>query len=319
MNKIPVIIDTDPGIDDTIAIILAAASDKYEIKALTATHGNVGLEGTSKNALQLAALLEIDCIVAKGADKPMIVPLKNAASVHGANGVAGYEFPKTDRTYSPEKAWDVIYKQALQSQGELVLVVLGPMTNVAIAFLKYPDLKRYINRIYMMGGSRNFGNHSQNSEFNIWGDPHACEVVLQSGVPITMADLCFGNDHSLTGRQVREAYDGAKRLKPMLDIFWKHDLMWLEKDEKEQGKANDWQDYPFSIYDATAVAAMLLSDELETEDYYVTCETQGSQTQGQTVFDYISRLGKPANVQLAVKMPIDKYNKLFARAMAHFE
>ncbi|MEG1049806.1 MAG: nucleoside hydrolase, partial [Oscillospiraceae bacterium] len=152
------------------------------------------------------------------------------------------------------------------------------------------------------------GNHSQNAEFNIWGDPHACEIVLQSGVAITMADLIFGNDHPLTGDMVRAAYDGAKGLKPMLDAFWQHDMHWLQKEGEKQGKAIDPATYGFSIYDATAVAAMLLQEELETEDYYVLCETQGSETQGQTVFDYKGQKGKAPNVQLAVKMP-----------MAHFE
>ncbi|MEG1896056.1 MAG: nucleoside hydrolase, partial [Oscillospiraceae bacterium] len=81
MKKTPIIIDTDPGIDDILAIILAAASDKYEIKALTATHGNVGLVGTSQNALHIADMLKLDCIVAKGAEKPLIVPQKNAAHI----------------------------------------------------------------------------------------------------------------------------------------------------------------------------------------------------------------------------------------------
>ncbi|MEG1801359.1 MAG: nucleoside hydrolase [Oscillospiraceae bacterium] len=319
MNKIPLIIDTDPGIDDILAIILAAASDKYEIKALTATHGNVGLVGTSQNALHIADMLKLDCIVAKGAEKPLIVPQKNAAHIHGSNGAAGFEFPKTHRICSEQAAWDVMYSEAKKAKGELVLVVLGPMTNVAIALLKYPDLAQYIKRIYMMGGSRSFGNHSQNAEFNIWGDPHACEIVLQSGVAITMADLIFGNDHPLTGNMVRAAYDGAKRLKPMLDAFWQHDMQWLKKEGEKQGKAIDPATYGFSIYDATAVAAMLLQEELKTEDYYVLCETQGSETQGQTVFDYKGQKGKAPNVQLAVKMPIDKYYKLFAQAMAHFE
>lgn len=319
MKKTPLIIDTDPGIDDVMAIILAAASDRYEIKAMTATHGNVGLEGTSRNALHLAALLDIDCVVAKGAAKPMLVPLKNAAEVHGANGVGGYEFPKTSRTCCEEPAWDVIYKEAKKAEGSLVLMVLGPMTNVAIALLKYPDLKNYIKRLYMMGGSRNFGNHSQNSEFNIWGDPHACEVVLQSGVPITMADLCFGDTHYLTGKQVRAAYDGAKRLKPLLETFWTHDMKWVDAQSKETGIKANWETFRFATYDATAVAAMLLEDDIVTEDYYVMCETQGTETQGQTVFDYKGRMGRTPNVQLAVKMPIDKYYKLFADAIACFE
>ena len=318
MKKIPLIIDTDPGVDDTIAIIMAAASDKYEIKALTATHGNVGLEGTSRNALLLADFLGLNCQVAKGASKPIILPQKDAAFIHGANGVAGYEFPQTDREFSPLAAWDLIYKEAVESNGELVLAVLGPMTNIAIAFMKYPDLHKYIKKIFMMGGSRNFGNHSQNAEFNIWGDPHSFQIVLNAGVPIVMADLIFGNEHYFTGEQVRKAYDKAGKLKPLLDTFWEHDKMWAIMDAEKSGTEPDFMAQKHAIYDATAIGAMLLEDKLVTEDYYVVCETQGKVNEGQTVFDYLGALGKKPNVSLAVKMPMDEYYKLFCEAVAHF-
>lgn len=318
MNKIPVIIDTDPGVDDTLAIIMAAADERFEIKALTATHGNVGLAGTARNALHLAAFLNLDCQVAKGADRPIILPQRDAAFIHGANGVAGFEFPATDRQYSPLAAWDLIYKEAVENKGELVLAVLGPMTNVAIAFMKYPDLNKYIKRIYMMGGSRDFGNHSQNAEFNIWGDPHAFQIVLNSGVPVTMADLIFGNEHPLTASQVRKAYDGAGKIKPLLEAFWQHDQNWIKKEAEQKGVEPDLTGYKHSIYDATAVAAMLLEDKLQTQDYYVVCETQSSLNEGQTVFDYLGVMGKKPNVTLAVKMPIDEYYDIFCKAMAKF-
>ena len=93
MKKTPIIIDTDPGIDDSIAIITLAGSDNVEIKAITTTHGNVGLEGTTENALKLCELLNLDCPVAKGANKPMIVPAKGASDVHGSNGLGGHILP----------------------------------------------------------------------------------------------------------------------------------------------------------------------------------------------------------------------------------
>ena len=161
MNKIPVIIDTDPGIDDTIAIIMAAGSEKIDIKAITTTHGNVGLEGTTKNAMALKEFLGLECPVAKGAAKPMIVSLKDASYVHGENGLAGFELPRPKGTVCEKAAWDVMYDMAKAAGGQMCLLVLGPMTNVALTIMKYPDFKNYIKRIYMMGGSRSYGNHSQ--------------------------------------------------------------------------------------------------------------------------------------------------------------
>ncbi len=320
MSKIPVMIDADPGIDDAIAIIMLAAAENVDIKAITTTHGNVGLEGTTKNALALKDFLGIDCVVAKGASKPMIVPLKDASVVHGANGLGGYELPAPTSVPTEEKAWDVMYNLAKEANGEMVLVVLGPMTNTAITILKYPDFKKYIKRIYMMGGSRGHGNHSQNAEFNIWGDPHACQVVLESGIPITMADLQFGNDYHMMGAELIEIYSHAKKLKPMLDQFIQHDHQWIKVYEEMWGRSCTYEEIETVIYDATAAAALLLDgDCLETEDYYVICETQGTETEGQTIFDRKNHFKRDPNVQLAVKMDREKFLDLIRTAVAKFE
>ncbi len=320
MRKIPVIIDTDPGIDDAVAIISLAGNDKVDIKAITTTHGNVGLEGTTRNALCLRELLDIDCIVSKGAAKPMIVSLKEASSVHGENGMAGYEMENPTKRVSDKAAWDVMYEIAKEENGELTLVVLGPMTNVALTILKYPDFFKYVKRIYMMGGSRDFGNHSQNAEFNIWGDPHACQVVLTSGIPITMADMGFGQEMSLTGAEIKEIYGSAKKLKPLTQAFLKHDIEWHERMCERIGQEIDFDSSDIIIYDATASVALLLDGEsLVTEDCTVVCETQGSETEGQTVFDMKGHLKMKPNVQLAITMDREKYKRLLKSAFEHFE
>ena len=320
MRKIPVMIDCDPGIDDSVAIMMLAASEKTEIKSITTTHGNVGLEGTTKNALALKDFLGIDCVVAKGAAKPMIVPLKDASTVHGVNGLGGYELPPAVSVAEKEPAWDVMYRLAKEADGEMVLVVLGPMTNAALTIMKYPDFGKYIKRIYMMGGSRDYGNHSQNAEFNIWGDPHACRVVLNSGIPITMADLRFGADYCFKGAELKEIFSHAKKLKPMLDQVIKHDHQWVKFAEAKAGRPMTYDEIETTVYDSTAAACLLLDgDCLETEDYYVICETQGTETEGQTIFDYKGHFGKEPNVQLAVRMDKEKYFDLIRTAVAHFE
>ncbi len=320
MSKIPVIIDCDPGIDDSIAIIMLAGSEKVDIKAITTTHGNVGLEGTTKNALGLRELLGLDCLVAKGAAKPMIVPLKNASEIHGANGLANYDLPQPQGTFEKEAAWDVMYRLAKEENGEMVLVVLGPMTNLALTILKYPDFKNYVKRVYMMGGSRDYGNHSPTAEFNIWGDPHACQVVLKSGIPVTMADLEFTYSNAVTGAQMKELYSHGKKLKPMLDAFIAHDTKRCIRQAEEKGIPADFDNYKIVICDSSASAALLLDgDCLETEDYYVVCETQSTENEGQTVFDYKGHLRGQPNVQLCMKIDKEKYLGLIRDAVAHFE
>jgi pyrimidine-specific ribonucleoside hydrolase len=314
MSKIPVVIDCDPGIDDSIAIIMLAGSEKVDIKAITTTHGNVGLEGTTRNALALKDFLGLDCVVAKGASKPMIVSQKEASTVHGLNGLGNYDIPAPVSKAETDPAWDVMYRLAKEEKGQMVLVVLGPMTNVAITILKYPDFKDYIKRIYMMGGSRNWGNHSQNAEFNIWGDPHACQVVLKSGIPVTMADLYFTYDNAVTGAEMKEIYSHAKKLKPMMDAFIAHDMKFAEN------VGADFDSHRIAICDSSAAAALLLDgDCLVTEDYYVVCETQSSENEGQTVFDYKGHLKGQTNVQLFISVDKEKYQCLIRDAVAHFE
>ena len=287
MSKIPVMIDCDPGKDDSIAIIMLAGSGKVDIKAITTTHGNVGLEGTTRNALALKDYLGLDCVVS--------VPEKDAA-------------------------WDVMYRLAKEANGEMVLVVLGPMTNAALTILKYPDFKNYVKGIYMMGGSRNWGNHSQNAEFNIWGDPHACQVVLSSGIPITMADMAFGGQNGFTGKEVTEMYSHAKKLKPMLTQFQEHDKIWIKSECDRLGKEFDYDTEITTIYDSTAAIALLEDGEsLVTEEYYVVCETQGTETEGQTIFDYKGHYGKEPNVRLTISVDRERYKDAVRKAFAHFE
>ncbi|MBR5521273.1 MAG: nucleoside hydrolase [Oscillospiraceae bacterium] len=320
MSKIPVMIDCDPGKDDSIAIIMLAGSGKVDIKAITTTHGNVGLEGTTRNALALKDYLGLDCVVAKGAAKPMIVPLKDASTVHGLNGLGDYELPPAVSVPEKDAAWDVMYRLAKESNGEMVLVVLGPMTNAALTILKYPDFKNYVKGIYMMGGSRNWGNHSQNAEFNIWGDPHACQVVLSSGIPITMADMAFGGQNGFTGEEITEMYSHAKKLKPMLTQFQEHDKIWLKSERDRLGKEFNYDTEITTIYDSTAAIALLEDGEsLVTEEYYVVCETQGTETEGQTIFDYKGQYGKAPNVRLTISVDRERYKDAFRKAFAHFE
>lgn len=314
MKKIPIIIDTDPGIDNSVAIITLAGSDVAQIKALTTTHGNVGLEGTTQNALALRELLNLDCIVAKGAAKPMIVPAKGASDVHGSNGLGGHILPAPVKKPDRRAAWDVIYDIAKEENGELVLVALGPVTNIALALMKYPDLPKYIKRIYMMGGSRDYGNHSQYAEFNVWGDPHACRVILNSGIPITMSDLRFCAENKLKDKDFKDLCEISPRLKPLLTSFYNH----FRKFTLSQGIADD-ENLEIELCDPTIAGAMLCENtSLVTESYYVVCETQSSLNEGQTVFDYKGHFKKQPNVDLCIKMDRDEYLAHIRKAIAKF-
>ena len=153
MQKRPVIIDTDPGVDDTLAILLAAATPWMDIRAINPVAGNVGIEYTSENPRRLAGRLGLDCRIGRGAARPLIIPPRSAAAVHGQNGLGGYEFPDADKKQDEDYAWEVLYQEAVKAGGELEVIGLAPMTNIAIALLCHPDLPGLIKKITLMAGS----------------------------------------------------------------------------------------------------------------------------------------------------------------------
>ncbi|MEG2233585.1 MAG: nucleoside hydrolase [Oscillospiraceae bacterium] len=188
--RIPVIIDTDPGIDDAIAIMLAQASDRIEIVGLTPVDGNVKAEHTFKNALNLSEFLGINCPVAKGAEKQLSVQASaHGENIHGVTGLGNVILPEAKGSFVEEPAWDFIYSKAKELKGELVIAAIGPLTNVAKAIISHPDIKNYIKKLVIMGGGTEGGNRTPYAEFNFWIDPPAAEVVFNSGIPIVMAGL----------------------------------------------------------------------------------------------------------------------------------
>ncbi len=184
-----ILIDTDPGVDDAIAILLAHAwFDPSDILAVTTTAGNVGIEATTRNALGLKKILNAPFEVYRGAQKPLKVPFRDAAHIHGAGGMGHYEFDQICELTSDEPAWDAIYRLA-KREGKVILITLAPLTNIALALQKYPDLPDYIDVLYSMGGSIGKGNRTPYSEFNYYCDPHAADIVFTSGMNIYMVGL----------------------------------------------------------------------------------------------------------------------------------
>ena len=151
----PIIIDTDPGIDDALAIMLAAASPEVEILGITAVAGNVGLEHTSRNAAALADLLRLDCPVGRGASGPLWRRDRNSASeVHGDNGFGGYELPSSSRVLEP--ALPLLVRLIESSAEPVTVVAIGPMTNIALLINEYPETARKVERFVIMGGGTQF-------------------------------------------------------------------------------------------------------------------------------------------------------------------
>ena len=190
-KPLPIVLDTDPGVDDFFCLaMLCAFPEEFSLRAVTTIGGNNSTEVTTKNALDILALFGKDAPVYPGADhfteeefgEPVVF-------AHGHNGLADVTLRASKREPEKEKAWDALYQIAKEENGELVVVTVGPQTNLALALLKYPSLKTKIRKIVMMGGTLGTGNISPYAEANVGNDAIASRVIFESGIPVDMIGL----------------------------------------------------------------------------------------------------------------------------------
>src|SRR5438477_5311238 len=199
-----VIIDTDPGVDDAFALLLAMRSPELKIEGITAVAGNVPLELTLPNALRMVEIAgRSDIPVAAGAKAPLLRRLVSAAYAHGENGLGGAVFPEPRLKPVDQPAAEFIRTTVRKHPNELTLITVGPLTNVASALSLDTELSQLIRRIVMMGGSLSGGNITPAAEFNIYVDPEAARIIFQSGIPITMVGLDVTRKTGLTQEHIR--------------------------------------------------------------------------------------------------------------------
>jgi purine nucleosidase len=182
-----VLIDCDPGHDDAMAILYAAKH--LDMVAITTVHGNAPLTHTTRNALSVCTLAGLKTPVSAGADRPLVQPQLQRQTLHGKSGIDGADLPEPDRDVTGEHAALTIIREAKHSPGELVLIAVGPMTNVALALRLEPKLPELLRGLSIMGGSTTIGNVTPTAEFNLWADPEAAAAVFACGIPVMMAGL----------------------------------------------------------------------------------------------------------------------------------
>ncbi|MBB6478872.1 nucleoside hydrolase [Spirochaeta isovalerica] len=304
----PVLLDCDPGIDDALAIFMALASDELKVEAITAVAGNVPVERTALNALQLVELSGYEVEVASGAGAPLYGKKKTAESVHGRNGIGDIELPPPVGALSCQTARELIYRKALEQGGELEIIATGPLTNIASALLIYPDLKNLIRHIWIMGGSAYSGNRTPAAEFNIYADPHGASIVFQSGVPITMCGLDVTNRALIYREDIERLSlfqsDVARKSAQMLTWY-----LGFYKSFGFEGVA---------MHDPFTVAAAIDPSLAATRHLYVDVETEGEFTFGQTVVDILKVSGKKPNAHVALELDNKGFVDLFEKLMRSY-
>lgn len=299
MEKI--IIDTDAGIDDSIAILLANAAPNVKICAITTCFGTTTLENTTNNVLNLSSLIGLKTRIAKGAASPLIKENPIPGNFHGETGIGLAKMPETEKKAENTYAWDVLYEEAKKEKGNLTLVTLGPLTNIATAFLKYEDLPKMLKKIVIMGGTVEEGNVSAYAEANIAHDPHACEIVFRSKANIVMAGLNATEKTRLT--EAERNY-----------IFSKHTYLWriLRDMFTTYGLSQSMSgEEGLVIHDAAAMFAALYPQSVVCKKFHVVCETASCIMQGRTIADM--RLHSEEEKNVDVVLNIDK--KAFIEAL----
>ncbi len=291
-RPLPIIIDTDPGQDDAIAILLALASPELELLGITTVAGNVPLALTSRNARMVCELAgRPDVPVYAGADRPLLKPLVTAEHVHGKTGLDGALLPEPRMPLASGHAVDFIIETLMQGDsGTVTLCPLGPLSNIALALAREPRIAARIRRIVLMGGGCfEGGNITPAAEFNLFVDPQAADLVFRSGVPITMAPLDVTHQ-ALTspariaalralGTRVGEAAAG-----------------WLEFAERFDVQKYGHQGGP--LHDPCVIAWLLRPQLFSGRDCHVAIETASPLTQGMSVIDWWGVTGQPANAHV---------------------
>lgn len=269
-----IIIDTDPGTDDALAILLALNSPEVDVRALTVVPGNVTAKQGLENALKLVSLANrCDVTVAAGAQHPLFQKLVTAEFWHGANGMANIELPapkcKADDRWAP----DVIIQTVRAAPHEITLVPIGPLTNIALAVEKDPGIVPLVKEVVIMGGSISGGNVNAVAEANIFGDPEAAQVVFQAGWPLTMVGADVGERTLFTSKQVEELSQTHGTLNDFVVKVLKF-LVALSQKYGVDGTA---------MYDPLAVGSVIDPSVIQTKPMHVDVETKGEFTRGETV------------------------------------
>ncbi len=295
-----IILDTDPGIDDALALFLALASPEVQLEAITTVHGNVPVEMTTRNAL---GLLEVagrsDVPVARGSAQPLVRAPIDAKYVHGPTGLGTLALSEPQNSVVKQSAADLIIERVQAAPGELTLVPIGPLTNLALALRREPAIASQVREVVIMGGAlRVPGNVTPAAEFNIYADPHAAQVVFKAGWPIRLVSLDVTNVTTMNREQTRQL---AQKKNPITRCIEQMVEFYFEV------FAPAYSNNLLRLHDPLALAAAFRPDFIEWEPAYVDVELNGTLTFGETVA-YFQRPGAPApNVQASVGVDSERF------------
>ncbi len=306
-----ILIDTDPGIDDSLAILLALASPELKLEGVSVVHGNCSVDHALANALgvlQLGGAPEVH--VAQGFSLPLVQPSLLAPETHGNAGIGYATLPPTDSKPVAQHSVDFLIDQILSAPGEITLVCIGPLTNVAVAIRKEPRLIQAVKEVIIMGGAiRHQGNTTPLAEFNVYVDPHAAHMVYHSGMPITLVPLDVTYQCALTHADVERLQKIPSPITTFVADSTRFYMEYHDSYQKIEGCI---------INDPLALALAFAPELCDYEEHYVDVDISGGVSMGKTFADFYHATNQPANMRTALGVRARDFLNLFVQRIEAF-
>ncbi|WP_025745765.1 nucleoside hydrolase [Kallotenue papyrolyticum] len=303
------VIDTDTASDDAVALMMALRAPDVEVVAITTVAGNVNVEQATRNALTVVERCGADVPVYRGLSRPLLRPPSEATFFHGQDGMGDLNLPPPRRQPTAEHAVDALIRVIGAHAGAITLVTLGPLSNIAAALIRAPELARQVQQCYVMGGAANtIGNITPAAEYNIWCDPEAAQIVFASGMPILM----IGHEHSL-GEAVLTPHelDELRRLGPLAQLAVDCNAAALRASTGWLREAGLTQPDPVAM--AVALDPTICT---QRERCYVAVETHSELTRGMTVVDRWGVLRQPANLEVCYALDAARWKALLRQLLS---
>ncbi len=309
----PIILDCDPGQDDAVAIMLALASpEEIDVKGITAVAGNVPLTKTERNARMLVELAgRVEIPVFAGCPRPIMREQVTGEAVHGQEGIDGIEIVRPKKPREPMHGVDFLIEALLNSPSEgMTVVAIGPLTNVAVALIKSPEIAGHIRELVIMGGAgRALGNRTPTAEFNFLADPHAAKIVLDCGRPITMMSLDVTHQ-AITRPDRLERIRGLGN--PVADAAAGM-LGFYHTDRPER-----YGEVGMPLHDPLTIAYLIAPDLFKGREVNVEVDCLSELSMGSSRVDFWGVTGKPANVQWMETLDADRFYGLLTERLARY-
>jgi purine nucleosidase len=303
-----IIFDTDPGIDDALALLLLAASPEVELLAITVTHGNTSQDKCLRNALQLVELAGITHVpVARGASEPLVKELSVAEETHGDGGLGYAQLPPSSQKPDGLLAHDLIIDLVEKNPGEITLLCVGPMTNIALAFLKKPSIAGKVKKIISMGGAIHYpGNATPQSEYNVFCDPEAFDIVLNAGIECILVPLDVTYKCIFTTEHLARITKARSDVKKFIDDSTRFYMEFHASHQSIQGCA---------INDPLAAALLIDPTLVHNRDYFVSVELLSPTSKAKTIADHYGALKKAPNAKVSMDVDVERFINLFIERM----